>query len=377
MSELELSSEDSLRLNVLLAQQFQAVRIDESKMTVYALTDKGEAVVTLNPTGRDDQYLRRVRELFSMHVLGSPGGYPVYITRWTRMGQERDSKALHNLLLLGEPEAVVAVVHAPGLTPTLAKLAWWAMPEAENARRMLAHPLVAQSELAHELARFLIEYLPFETEPKAIMDSVRLVLQPGLVSEDERHNLWNRANRKGTYYVSFLQAMPDDLPELCSPHPELGRVETVLTDLLAESNPYAQLLCKSMSPGGQAFLKTAEAAMDKLMDEATSVALFDVIGQSFSKARPEGAYVGDSEAALSHAEVCVTDPEVAAPGLAEVLALVPEQRQRLIAILTLSFAGENLLDSFFSHSDTVGSLMRRKLAPWTTPIIEQIRCLRE
>ena len=375
MSDLELSSEDSLRLNVLLAQKPQAVRIDESKMIVYALTDKGEASVPLNPTGRDDRYLRTVRELLSMHTLGSPRGYPVYITRWTRMGQERDNNALHNLLLLGEPEAVVAVVHAPGLTTELARLAWWAMPEAEHARRMLAHPVVLESELAQELAQFLIEYLPFETEPKAILDSVRLILQPGLISDEEKQTLWNRANRKGTYYVSFLQAMPETLPEQGAAHPNQAQLESALEGLLAEQNPYAQLLCKALSPMGQVFLKTTEAAIDKLADEATSVALFEVIGKFFAAARPNGAQCADSEAAVAHAEVCVADPEVAAPGLAEVLAAVPEQRHHLVAILALSFAGENLLDSFFSHSDTVGSLMRRKLSPWTAPMLEQIQVL--
>jgi len=376
MKELELSSEDSLRLNVLLAQKPRAIRIDESKMALFALTDKGEASVTLNPDCRDDQYLRRVRELLSMHALGSPGGYPVYITRWTRMGQERGNETLLKLLLLGEPEAVVAVAHAPGLTPELAKLAWWAMPDADNARRMLFQPQVAQSELAHELAQFLIEYLPFETEPKAIMDSVRLVLQPGLLSDEQTLNLWNRASRKGTFYVSFLQAMPEDLPEQCPAHPEQSDIKSALSNLLEENNPFAEVLCKCLSSKGQAFLKTAEAAMEKLADEATSVALFETIGRYFSSARPQGAICGDSEAALAHADVCTSNPEVAAPGLAEVLVTIPEQKKYLRAILTLSFAGEELLDSFFSHSDTVGPLMRRKMAPWTGPMLEQIRCLR-
>jgi hypothetical protein len=381
MSDSELSNEDSLRLNVLLAQKLQAVRIDESKMMLFALTDKGEASVALNPNCRDDRYLRHVRELLSTHVLGSPGGYPVYITRWTRMGQERDNTTLHNLLLLGEPEAVAAVVHAPGLTPALAKLAWWVYPDAEHARRMLVQRQVAESEVAHELAQFLIEYLPFETEPKAIMDSVRLVLQPGLVSEDERNNLWKRASRKGTYYVSFLQAMPDDLPELCPAHKDQAIIESQLSTLSAEGNPYAFLLNKALSPGGQIFLKTAEAAMDKLADEATTVTLFEVIGQYFSDAQLKTVFCDprcrDSNAALIHAKACVDDPGEVSPKLAAVLAAVPDQRDRLTAIIALSCACEYLLNSFFSHSDTVGPLMRRKLTPWTTPMLEQIRCLRK
>ena len=84
---MELSAEDALRLNVLLANQLQAVRIDESSMRVHALSDAGEASVSLNPRGRDDQYLKKVRELLSSQILGSPGGYPVFLRRWTRMGQ--------------------------------------------------------------------------------------------------------------------------------------------------------------------------------------------------------------------------------------------------------------------------------------------------
>ena len=54
---MELSNEDNQRLNVLLAQDLKAIRINEGTMTVYALTDQGEAKVSLNPTTRDDQSL--------------------------------------------------------------------------------------------------------------------------------------------------------------------------------------------------------------------------------------------------------------------------------------------------------------------------------
>jgi len=103
---MELSAEDSLRLNVLLAQDLQAIRIDESKMIVYALTEKGEARVRLNSNCKDEKYIKEIKAMFSTHVMGSPGGYPVFLKRWTRMGQARD-ESLQQLLLLGESEAVV------------------------------------------------------------------------------------------------------------------------------------------------------------------------------------------------------------------------------------------------------------------------------
>ena len=45
--------------------------------------------------------------MLSNHALSSPGGYPVFLQRWTRMGQAKDAQ-LEKLLLLGESEAVVA-----------------------------------------------------------------------------------------------------------------------------------------------------------------------------------------------------------------------------------------------------------------------------
>ena len=54
---MPLSNEDSLRLNVLLAQKVSAIRIDEGKLIVYALTQKGEAKIQLNPSSRNEKYI--------------------------------------------------------------------------------------------------------------------------------------------------------------------------------------------------------------------------------------------------------------------------------------------------------------------------------
>jgi len=377
---MNLSSEDNLRLNVLLKQDVQAVRIDESRMQVAALTDKGEASVSLNPNCRDDQYLKRVRELFSNHVLGSPGGYPVYLKRWTRMGQRRENDSLYSLLKLGEPEAIVAVVHSPGLTPELARLAWWVMPEAENARCMLASPQVVAADIGRELAVFLVEYLPFETEPNAIFNSVRLVLQEDLVDNDERQKLWQRAARKGSFYVGFLQAMPDDLPEVTAAHAEHEAIAASLSPLLDNDNAVATLLLKVLSPAGQAFLKTVINAVEKLADESAAVAVFDVLGNYFSATLPAGhpdalTASRQSENVVNFAAHFVDELDTYHPAMAEVLMASPASREKLVAMVALSFAGEALLDSFFSHSDAVGPLMRRKMKAWTEPLLAQITIL--
>jgi len=77
---MNLSNEDNLRMNVLLHQDLQAIRIDESKMIVYGLSEKGEAKVPLKANCKDEVYIKQVKELISSHVLGSPGGYPNFLT---------------------------------------------------------------------------------------------------------------------------------------------------------------------------------------------------------------------------------------------------------------------------------------------------------
>ena len=42
---MPLSNEDNLRINVLLRQNLYALRIDESKMLIDALTERGEGQV--------------------------------------------------------------------------------------------------------------------------------------------------------------------------------------------------------------------------------------------------------------------------------------------------------------------------------------------
>ncbi len=137
----ELSSEDLFRLNVLLVENLKAIRIDETAQTLNALTDQGEVSMPLHPNCRPDTYFRLLREHLSGHVLGSPGGYPVYLSRWTRHGQLA-SADLGQLLLIGETEAVTAVAYSPALTDELAGYVWWAMPTIENARLMLVREKV-------------------------------------------------------------------------------------------------------------------------------------------------------------------------------------------------------------------------------------------
>ncbi len=183
--QAELSPEDSLRLNVLLAGNVQAVRIDEGSLTLYALTPKGEAKVVLHRNCRPDLYVQRVRELLGGHAMGSPGGYPVHLMRWTSMGQA-SPRNLEALLKLGEPEAVKAVAQSPSLSDELARRAWWALPTMAMARYLLVHASVRAGAMGPLLADFLIEHLAFEEDPIEAMNSIRAVVGADLLESTAR-----------------------------------------------------------------------------------------------------------------------------------------------------------------------------------------------
>jgi len=373
---MDLSSEDALRINVLLAGPVKAVRIDESRMTLYALSDKGEARVRLNPNCRDETYLRRVREALSSHVLGSPGGYPVYLKRWTRMGQTRDG-ILESLLLLGEPEAVVAVVNAPGITNEIARRAWWASQTAENARCMLAQQSVVQGDMGPVLADFLVEFLPFETEARDMINSVRLILQSGLVSNETRDELWGRGKHKNAYYVGFLQAVPDELPVRVGPHPLGDEICEKLEGLTETGNPFAVQLCRLLGSEGQGFLDAVESVLDKPSNQDVVVSLLHAIAAYFHTIRTSDATglqtMDEILAAVDKLMISASDP---GQPLGELLARVPGMEREVHAMLVLSMVDEPLVNPIFSRTDAIGTVMRRKLRPVSEPLQQCINRLR-
>lgn len=373
---MALSAEDNLRLNVLLAQELHAVRIDESKMIVFALTAKGEAKVPLNAIGKDEAYIKEVKALFSTHVMGSPGGYPVYLKRWTRMGQARD-ESLAQLLKLGEPEAVVAAVHATGLTDELAARAWWAMPTAENARRMLEKQAVVDGETGKILAEFLIEFLPFEEDQSDMIESVRLVLQPGLISQQEKEKLWSRTKTKKSFYVGFLHAAADDLPIEVNAHPDYEKIRVHLASLIADGNPYAIMLEKVLSEKGQAFIKTVEDAFKKSGNQDVVVSLLAAVSNYFESITPEQYTEDEIVAICAEAESLCCSNNEAINNVITCLGDASDIAKKYLCSMTvLACLNVKLVNPIFARTDAIGTVMRKKIKPITDPVQEQLKMLR-
>ncbi|MDA8127278.1 MAG: hypothetical protein M0Z73_01075 [Betaproteobacteria bacterium] len=349
----ELSPEDELRLNVLFNTELKAVRIDESSMTLWALTPEGEASVPLKPTERSDRYLKRVRELLSGHALGSPGGYPVHLTRWTRQSQAGlSTQHLAQLLLIAEEEAVVAVVHSPALTDELARYAWWCMPTLDNARLMLMRDVVCQGSMGRTLIEFLVEHLAFLHEDDVgILDTVAVMLHSGVLGEAERLAIWKRGNSRNSYYVAFLELQPDDLP-----NPRAARADQANVPRLA-ANPYSAMLDKALSGQGQTFLATAALILERPeIQEVVSHTLNAVANWCAPLRQADEASRAAARTAL--------------------LAAAPQFESDCAALDTLSSADAETVRPIFLKTTAIGSLMRRKIQPVVTPLLDAVAVLR-
>lgn len=367
---LELSHEDTLRLNVLVTN-VEAIRIDEHTLTVYGLSDRGEARVQLNPTGRPETYLKAVREFLSTVALGSPGGYPVHLNRWTRMGQARDTN-LAKLLMLGEPEAIAAVVCAPGLTDELARRAWWSDTSAENARRMLARSCVVEGEMGRVLAAYLVEHLPFETEARLMIETVRLVLQPGLIDAAARRRLWEKGASQGSYRIGFLLADPENLPQTAAARTDFEALAPALAALSETAAPLAGLLERALAAAGQGFLATCEQLLPKLADQDAVVALLNALSGYFRAARLTDEPCQDVATILADAARAAAGQ----PAAQAVLAALPQLEPELRALYALARMDEAIVTPIFARSSASGSLMRRKIEPVIRPVLDAIAVLR-
>ena len=370
---MELSSEDLLRLNVLLANDIEAIRIDEQSMTLYGLARVNEARVPLNPNCRPEKYLRLVREMLSSHVLGSPGGYPVFLQRWTRMGQARETR-LDKLLLLGEPEAVTAVAGASGLSDDLARRTWWAQPTSDIARRMLDKQVVVQGKMGKQLAAYLAEHLPFESDPMLVIATIRLILQPGLIDAKARDRIFRLSTHRNAYHIGFLEALPDELPDPLPARDDHANYRDTLTALATAGNTPAALLARLLDSPGQTFLAVSETQLQHPIDKYTVAKLMDIIGNYFKPALGAQGTAGEISAAKARAEKRMA---TAGSKAAVLLDAVPDLREEITAMLTLAHTGEALVTPIIAASSASGTLLRRKLEPVLEPLLQQYAVLRK
>ena len=364
---MDLSQEDSLRLNVLVKTSV-AIRIDENQLVIFGLADSKERRIDLKPSGNAGQYLRLIREHLSNLVLGTPGGYPVFIQRWTRsgaLGAERLSK----LLCLGETEAVVAVAASPNITDTLAGRAWWCLPTAEVARLMLCRSQVIKGQTGPPLAQFLLEYLPFEIESTVIIQTVQILLVSELIDQSEKARLWARGQKNAAYLIGFLSAGPEYMIQ--TDHQK----SVGIADLAKPSKTFAQHIERALSQTGKQYLEGCSRAlrtatdMDSVVEtlEALHRFLMPIADTPQLPRTPHLLRIAARER-FNWAASKFDDEEFA-------FILSRYSESDIKAIILLSLVGEPLVAPIFAITDASGSLMRKKLAPALDPAFEAIKAL--
>jgi hypothetical protein len=272
------------------------------------------------------------------------------------MGQMKDD-SLEQLLMLGEPEAVVAAVCAPGLTDELARRAWWAMEDAENARQMLRKQAVCEGGMGPVLASYLVEHLPFESEPEKQIETIRLVLQPGLLDEAQVDDLWRKAARKPPYFVGFIASLADNIPETEDAHPLWHTHAAVLEQLAGSGNAAAAALARILGAPGQAWLQTVYKVFRKPSNQDVINITLDEIAAYFGDLRGEPVdatleELGEEARAWLHKADAT-----------QVLAQEPDLRDALLAVRVLSGLSYGVVRPAFRGTTAIGSLMRKKLAP--------------
>jgi hypothetical protein len=260
---------------------------------------------------------------------------------------------LGKLLLTGEPEAVVAVVHSPGLTDELAQHAWWTLPTIENARLMLRRDAVAHGPMGRVLADFLVEHLPFlQDDHLGIIDTVAVLIDSKAVTLAGLETMWKFGRRSNTHFVAFLELAAGQLPLPLAAHAQHAAAGAALAHQIAAGHPAATALERALSGQGQTFL---DAAGDILERPETQ----EVVSRTLNAI---GCYLS--------VNLDWNQPDQ--PLCDACQAFAP----KLEAAARLARCNDSLVQPIFARSTAIGSLMRRKIEPVTAPLLRDIAELR-
>ena len=345
-----VSSEDILRLNTLIVL-CDAIRIDEYKMCVFGLDKnqaeqkvKKERKIQLNPTGDQIKYLNAVRDLLATKILGVMGGYPAYLKRWSSLGNVSVSN-LQALLKLGNIGAVVAVANTPSLPADILPLVWWSATNTDEQSEIACYLLVKPEVLAHpvkvEIVDYLLEFLPFITEFNALISTVNLLLQAGLLNQKKVEKLWQQGQRKTVFLVGFLERRANQLPLVG------------IKPLIRQEQDIAQLE-EVNTEQGQLFLQTSALILKKINQEDVLYRTLEALGKYC--VHPMIKPTKDIQALQAQVNLVMQE-------------FNPSQYQdKIYARLLLAGVSEQLVVSHIARYALAGSAIGKKLAHIFVPI---------
>ncbi len=351
-----LSPETLLRLRVMMSQ-CEAIRIDEALMVVHGLSGERQFSVEIRGDGSSRQLLRATRDTLSSLVTQSAGAYPQSLGRWTRLGQF-DSRRLGDLLMLGDPGAVIAVASAATLDATVASRAWWAHTHGETARFLLGHEAVRGDPLADRLVDYLLEHLPFETSSATVVETVRLLALAQDAESPRLRELWARGRRNAPIRLGFVRARPFELPSSPNAGNSLRHGQVPARDAPTET-----WLAFLQQPQAKRLFETIARILEHAADQDVVVGSLEALADALAPVRSP---IGPCENTESIHRAISDDVDTRSPRDA-----VPSTA--VDAIRFLSLVGEPLVREYFAHSTAQGAQMRRQLAPLLDPVLNCLR----
>jgi hypothetical protein len=212
--------------------------------------------------------------------------------------------------------------------------------------------VVCQGNMGRTLAEFLVEHLAFLHEDDVgILDTVGVMLYSGVLTDTERLSIWKRGSSRNSYYVAFLELQPDNLPSPRAPRADHASVPQLV------GNPYSAMLEKALSGQGQSFLATTATILE----------------------RPEiQEVVNHTLAALANwcAPLRQVDAATRNAARSALIAAAPQFESDCAALDALAAADADSVRPIFLKTTAIGSLMRRKILPVVTPLLDSIALLR-
>ncbi|MEE9303334.1 MAG: hypothetical protein V3U84_06070, partial [Thiotrichaceae bacterium] len=177
------------------------------------------------------------------------------------------------------------------------------------------------------------------------------------------------------YYVGFIYSKRN-IPLDNSAHPVSPAVELSLKHIIAAKNAYALQLCELLAADGQKWLQTLKHSLYKPVDQDVVTYLFTAIDKNVTLPFSEDRGVRDIQLACDRSDQFCSEEGDCPDALKEVIAALDNAYLPLLnATLMLAQLGENTLIPIFSGNDSVGTVMRRRLEPLTTPILERVERL--
>jgi len=261
------------------------------------------------------------------------------------------------------------VIHAPGLTAELAQRAWWCEQSTVNARMMLQRKTVASSEFGKELAHFLLEFLSYEARQRDIIESINVVLQPGLITQEQKLALWQKGKRKNTFYVGFLFGAAHDLPEQHPEHPKFLYMQSKLSHLV--STPCSEKLLFLLSDKGQSWLKTVVTVINKPINQDVVFAVLESIRHLLKDIAPDEVKRRNiKELKIFDTKPINTEASNHFNQLYDTLSKA--DHHYVDNLLFLSMVSEQIALPILATSEAIGTVMRKQIKPVTEPVLSAI-----